>query len=400
MSATLGDRALREGADEADAAGPRSPCARRERPVPLDFEYRETPLHETIARARRRTGARPSTSSTSRSARAAETAQNLMSVDFSPKEREEAPSREALGRRALRHALRQGGAALPRATASALHHAGLLPKYRLLVEKLAQKGLLAIISGTDTLGVGVNIPIRTVLFTQLCKFDGEKTAHPQRARLPADRGPRGAQGLRRPRLRRRAGARARHREPAPRGRRPRGDPAKLKRIVRKKPPDKGYVHWDRATFDRLVTRRSPSRSSRASASRTGWSSNVLEPARRRLHARWRASSTARTSDAPQRRIFGREARDDVPVARRGGHRRGRRRARRTPRARPRRPAGGLLAPPRALALPRRHRSSALDRESPTYALDVLTLVESILENPDFVLRAAARRAQEREARRS
>ena len=57
-----------------------------------------------------------------------------------------------------------------------IHHAGLLPKYRLIVEKLAQKGLLKIISGTDTLGVGVNVPIRTVLFTKLCKFDGEKTA--------------------------------------------------------------------------------------------------------------------------------------------------------------------------------------------------------------------------------
>ena len=57
-----------------------------------------------------------------------------------------------------------------------IHHAGLLPKYRLIVEKLAQKGLLKIISGTDTLGVGVNVPIRTVLFTRLCKYDGEKTA--------------------------------------------------------------------------------------------------------------------------------------------------------------------------------------------------------------------------------
>jgi len=55
-----------------------------------------------------------------------------------------------------------------------VHHAGLLPKYRLLVEKLAGKGLLKCICGTDTLGVGVNVPIRTVLFTQLCKFDGAK----------------------------------------------------------------------------------------------------------------------------------------------------------------------------------------------------------------------------------
>ncbi|MGZ0219379.1 MAG: DUF3516 domain-containing protein, partial [Acidimicrobiales bacterium] len=55
-----------------------------------------------------------------------------------------------------------------------VHHAGLLPKYRLLVEKLAQQGLLKLICGTDTLGVGVNVPIRTVLFTQLCKFDGRR----------------------------------------------------------------------------------------------------------------------------------------------------------------------------------------------------------------------------------
>mmetsp|Transcript_150922 Transcript_150922/g.485017 ORF Transcript_150922/g.485017 Transcript_150922/m.485017 type:complete len:1052 (+) Transcript_150922:144-3299(+) len=56
-----------------------------------------------------------------------------------------------------------------------LHHAGLLPKYRLLVERLAQAGKLTCICGTDTLGVGVNVPIRTVLFTKLCKFDGEET---------------------------------------------------------------------------------------------------------------------------------------------------------------------------------------------------------------------------------
>ena len=57
-----------------------------------------------------------------------------------------------------------------------VHHAGLLPKYRVLVEQLAQNGLLKVICGTDTLGVGVNVPIRTVLFTRLCKYDGQKTA--------------------------------------------------------------------------------------------------------------------------------------------------------------------------------------------------------------------------------
>ena len=56
-----------------------------------------------------------------------------------------------------------------------LHHAGLLPKYRVLVESLAQQGLLKLICGTDTLGVGVNVPIRSVLLTQLCKYGGTKT---------------------------------------------------------------------------------------------------------------------------------------------------------------------------------------------------------------------------------
>ena len=149
-----------------------------------------------------------STSSTSRSARAAEQAQNLMSVDFctqggeggDPRRRSTASRFDTPYGKEFQRFLRHG---------IGLHHAGLLPKYRLLVEKLAQRACSRSISGTDTLGVGVNIPIRTVLFTQLCKFDGEKTAHPQRARLPADRRARRPQGLRRARQRGGAGARAR-----------------------------------------------------------------------------------------------------------------------------------------------------------------------------------------------
>ena len=53
-----------------------------------------------------------------------------------------------------------------------VHHAGMLPRYRRLVEQLAQTGLLKVICGTDTLGVGINVPIRTVVFTGLAKFDG------------------------------------------------------------------------------------------------------------------------------------------------------------------------------------------------------------------------------------
>ena len=217
MSATLGDMTvIIERAAGADRAGGRERARRgsaRCRWTSSTARRRCTRRSTSWSRP----AARPSTWSTSPSAAAAEQAQNLMSVDFSTKEEKEA-IRAALDgasfdtpygkdfQRFLRHGI-------------GMHHAGLLPKYRLLVEQLAQQGLLKVISGTDTLGVGVNIPIRTVLFTQLCKFDGEKTGHPGRARLPADRRARRAQGLRRPRQRRGAGARARDREPAARRRR-------------------------------------------------------------------------------------------------------------------------------------------------------------------------------------
>ena len=105
---------------------------------------------------------------------AAEEAQNLMSVDFCSKDEKRAIAEALRGARFdspygadISRFLRHG---------VGLHHAGLLPKYRLAVEKLAQAGHLKLISGTDTLGVGVNIPIRSVLFTKLCKFDGKQTA--------------------------------------------------------------------------------------------------------------------------------------------------------------------------------------------------------------------------------
>ena len=138
-----------------------------------------------------------------------------MSVDFCSKEEKEA-IRAALDggafdtpygkdfQRFLRHGI-------------GIHHAGLLPKYRLLVEKLAQKGLLKVISGTDTLGVGVNVPIRTVLFTKLCKFDGEKTGILSVRDFQQIAGRAGRKGFDERGQRGRAGARARHREPAARG---------------------------------------------------------------------------------------------------------------------------------------------------------------------------------------
>src|SRR5512138_3614580 len=249
MSATLGDtRAIEASLHEVTR---REVVAVRNatRPVPLEFEYRETPLHETIEDLVA-AGKAPIYLVNFTQRAAAEQAQNLMSANFSSKE-EKARIADALKdvrfespygkdfQRFLQHGV-------------GLHHAGLLPKYRLLVEKLAQSGLLKVVSGTDTLGVGVNIPIRTVLFTQLCKFDGEKTAilsvrdFLQIAGRAGRKGfdDRGSVVVQAPehvienlRLDAKAG----------------GDPAKKRKIVRKKPPEKGYVHWDRSTFDRLTT---------------------------------------------------------------------------------------------------------------------------------------------------
>ena len=173
MSATLGDMTSIDESLEAVTGRPVTQVRSGDRPVPLEFEYRETPLHETIEDlVTARKAPVYLVNFTQRAA--AEQAQNLMSANFSTREEKEALRQALAGVRFetpfgkdLQRFLRHG---------VGLHHAGLLPRYRLLVEKLAQQGLLKVVSGTDTLGMGVNVPIRTVLFTQLCKFDGERTA--------------------------------------------------------------------------------------------------------------------------------------------------------------------------------------------------------------------------------
>ncbi|HQZ67471.1 MAG TPA: DEAD/DEAH box helicase [Planctomycetaceae bacterium] len=50
-----------------------------------------------------------------------------------------------------------------------IHHAGLLPKYRRIIEKLFQKKLLSICVCTETLAAGINLPARSVVMTSLLK---------------------------------------------------------------------------------------------------------------------------------------------------------------------------------------------------------------------------------------
>jgi superfamily II RNA helicase len=378
MSATLGPTETFERALTKLNKRPTVTVRSADRPVPLTFEYRETPLHETILDLVK-AGRSPVYVVNFTQRAAAETAQDLMSIDLLPKERKRALGAElaagirfdtSYGKEIKRFAAHGIG----------LHHAGLLPKYRLLVEKLAQRGLLAIVSGTDTLGVGVNIPIRSVLFTQLCKFDGEKTAILSVRDFQQIAGRAGRKGfddrgdvvaqapehvIENLRLEQKAA----------------GDPVKLKRIVRKKPPDKGYVHWDRATFDRLVKSQPEPLASRFRVSH-GMLLSVLErpdggciDVARVIHR----SHERR----PQRRIFGREARamfeslrDANIIEVDAGTRKVRLHV----------ALQEDFSLHHALSLWLFDTIDALDRESPTYALDVMTLVESILENPDFVLR--------------
>ncbi|MEQ4547765.1 DEAD/DEAH box helicase [Nocardioides kribbensis] len=170
MSATLGDvtdlaadltrRTGRETAVVDDA----------ERPVPLDFTWSLTPLLEQLEELVT-TGQAPVYVVHFTQAAAVEQATALLNAKWVPKPADELAERLAGFRfgagfgKTLSKLLRRG---------IGVHHAGMLPRYRRVVEQLAQAGLLSVICGTDTLGVGINVPIRTVLFTGLAKFDGNR----------------------------------------------------------------------------------------------------------------------------------------------------------------------------------------------------------------------------------
>ena len=192
MSATLGATAFFEKELQRLTGVPGVTVRSDRRPVPLEFEYSETPLQERVA-ALLADGRAPVylVHFTQRSA--AEAAQSLMSLDVCSKEEKAALQRELERFRfsspygkEMKRWLRQG---------IGVHHAGLLPKYRVLVEGLTQRGLLKLICGTDTLGVGINVPIRTVVFTQLWKYDGEKSAVLSVRDFRQVAGPRRTQGL-------------------------------------------------------------------------------------------------------------------------------------------------------------------------------------------------------------
>jgi superfamily II RNA helicase len=176
MSATLGDMSGIMSHIEKQTGISAALVQSDERPVPLDYSYHETPLHETVEGLMAADKA-PIYLVNFTQRDCAEMAQKLTSMQLTTKE-EKAAIREAVGDTRF---LTPYGKEFKRFLGFGIgvHHAGLLPKYRLQVEQLAQQGLLKVISGTDTLGVGINIPLRTVLFTKLAKFDGRKVSRLQ-----------------------------------------------------------------------------------------------------------------------------------------------------------------------------------------------------------------------------
>ncbi len=172
MSATLGDVTfLREDLTRRTGR-PTALVANAERPVPLYYSYATTPMHETIAELLD-TKQSPVYVVHFTQQSALERAQALMSVNVCTKE-EKAAIAELIGAFRFSTAF---GSTLSRLVRHGIgvHHAGMLPKYRRLVEQLAQAGLLKVICGTDTLGVGINVPIRTVVFSALSKYDGVRS---------------------------------------------------------------------------------------------------------------------------------------------------------------------------------------------------------------------------------
>ncbi len=248
MSATIGPTSAFE-IDLTDRTGRRTVTVRTsERPVPLDFEYRTTPLHESIEELLEGDRAPVYIVHFTQQA-ATERAQSLTSLKVLTKA-EKAEVAEAIAefrfdspigkdvRRYLGHGI-------------GIHHGGLLPKYRLLVERLAQSGLLKLICGTDTLGVGVNVSIRTVLLTQLCKYDGRDTRILSVRELQQIAGRAGRKGFDE-RGSVWAQAPAHWIENRVAEEKAATDAKKRRKLVKRKPPEWGYVHWDDKTFARLV----------------------------------------------------------------------------------------------------------------------------------------------------
>jgi superfamily II RNA helicase len=377
MSATLGETTFFEEELTKINGRPSVTVASTDRPVPLEHAYSELPLAKTIESLAAE-GKSPIYVVHFTQLDAAQSAQDFTSINVCTREEKAAIASELEGfkfaspygpeiKKWLRHGI-------------GLHHAGLLPKYRVLVEQLAQKGLLKIICGTDTLGVGINVPIRTVLFTRLCKFDGQKT------------------GILSARDFHQIGGRAGRKGFDDKGWVVAQAPEHVienlklaeksardgKKSVKRQPPEKNFVNWDKNTFLRLIAAPPERLMSRFQVTH-GMLLNVLSrkadgcAAMRDLIARCHEPPKAKKAHTKRawqlfRALVDRKIIEFIPQTEDGAY------------LRVNVELQEDFSMDQTLSLYLHDTIPFLDPEAPDYALDLLTLVESILEDPDIILR--------------
>lgn len=387
MSATLGevdffarDLERRTGRSTAIVAG-------TERPVPLSFSYARTPITETLEELVT-THQAPVYVVHFTQAAALERAQALTSVNFATRAEKDAIA-AALGEfrfaagfgKTLSRLIRHG---------IGVHHAGMLPKYRRLVERLAQDGLLKVVCGTDTLGVGINVPIRTVLLTGLTKFDGVRTRRLKAREFHQIAGRAGRAGydtmgtvvvqapeheVENTRLLAKAG----------------DDPKKQRKVQRRKPPE-GFVSWSEETFDRLVTAQPEPMVSRFTVTNAMLLNVIARPGNCFTAMRHLLEDNHEPRPAQRRHILRairlyRALRDAGVVQQLPEPDAQGRRARLTVDLQRDFALDQPLSPFALAAL------ELLDKESPSYTLDVVSLIESTLEDPRQLLMAQQHKAR-------
>lgn len=380
MSATLGDTEWLEK-DLTERTGRETTyVGGSQRPVPLDFHYVFTPIHETIDELLA-DGKAPIYVVHFSQREATERAQALTSMKIITDE-EKQRIKEEIGDfrftttfgKTLSKLVRRG---------IGIHHAGMLPKYRRLVERLSQTGLLKVICGTDTLGVGINVPIRTVVMTGLAKYDGTRQRILKSREFHQIAGRAGRAGfdtegtvvvqapeheIENVKLRRKAG----------------DDPKKRKKL-RKKAAREGEVSWSENTFNRLTTAEPEELTSQFSVSNSMLLNVVARPGDGYEHMRHLLRTNHDTRAKQNRDIL------TAVELFRGLINAGV--VERTPDSPAYRPYTLTTELDRDFALNQPLSPFALafltilDPESDTYALDVISTFEAILDDPRQLLQA-------------
>jgi len=386
MSATLGDTAFFEDELKRLTGHESVTVSSTHRPVPLDHAYSELPLAKTLETLIA-DGKAPVYVVHFTQLEAAESAQDFTSINVCSREEKAALAAALEGfkftspygpdiKKWLRHGI-------------GLHHAGLLPKYRILVESLAQKGLLKVICGTDTLGVGINVPIRTVLFTRLCKYDGQKTGILSARDFHQIGGRAGRKGFDD-----RGWVVAQAPEHVIENLKLAGKAARDgKKTVKRQAPEKNFVNWDKNTFTRLIAAQPERLTSRFKISH-GMLLNVLSRhgdgcgTMRKLIRDCHDSPKAKAGHTRRawqlfRSLLDRKIIEFIPPTAEGAH------------LRVNVELQDDFSMDQALSLYLLETVPLLDPQAPDYALILLTLVESILEDPDIILRKQLDRVKDR-----